>query len=264
MKRKKTVEDSNHNNEDVVIVFVCNKSYLPKFRQTYTQLRTNGKYRDDACLIIGDDIEKEELKKDNFYKEIEIVKFPNIKFPQNVTEIRSKMKGHPWNCNITKAFQWHKLHLLNSFFKKWNYLFYIDSGMSIAKPIQTIIDLKKQGKIVAHSDAYPNTGWKLHLQFDKNYDKDWYQKLENEYDLNCDYFQTGMILLDTNIVTENTFQELYDLSCKYPLSRTNEQGMLALYFTNKKLWEALPTKIENLYTYDYNRRYGSNYIMWKY
>ena len=88
--------------------------------------------------------------------------------------------------------------------------------------------------------------------------------MNEEYDLNCDYFQTTIMLIDTNIITYTTFQEVYDLCCKYPLSRTNEQGMFALYFTNKKLWEALTTKIGNVYTYDFSRRYSSNYIMWKY
>lgn len=247
-----------------VIVFVCNKPYLQKFKNSYTQLRRNGKYSGDVCLIIGDDLTKEELNKDNFYKDVEIVKFSNITFPENVTKARSEMKNHPWNCNITKPFQWHKLHVLNCYFKKWDYLFYIDCGMSIAKPIQTIIDLKKERKIIAHSDAYPTFKRKLYIQFDKDYDKEWYQKLSEEYDLNCDYFQTTMMLLDTNIITETTFQEVYDLTCKYPLSITNEQGMMALYFTDKKLWEPLPAKLGNLYTYDYKRRYGSNYVMWKY
>ena len=37
--------------------------------------------------------------------------------------------------------------------------------------------------------------------------------------LNIDYFQTTMMLYDTKIIKENTFNDLYDLTLEYPISR---------------------------------------------
>ena len=104
----------------------------------------------------------------------------------------------------------------------------------------------------------------MHNQFDKS-NTEYFIKLNNTYNLNIDYFQTGILLYDTNIIENDTFNNLLKLSNEYPISRTNEQGITALYFTNiKPLFKQI--KIHNDYTnfYDYCSRNTNNYIMLKY
>jgi hypothetical protein len=43
-------------------VFVSNKAYFDKFLYTCNLLITNGNYKGDICLVIGDDLNSEELK----------------------------------------------------------------------------------------------------------------------------------------------------------------------------------------------------------
>ena len=38
----------------------------------------------------------------------------------------------------------------------------------------------------------------------------------------------------TDIINENTKKEILDIANKYPISITNEQGVLNLYFQSKK------------------------------
>jgi hypothetical protein len=63
------------------------------------------------------------------------------------------------------------------------------------------------------------------------------------------------MLYDTSIIEDTTFQDLYNLSLEYPISRTNEQGITALYFTNiKPLWKQLKIKNNETYLYDARKR----------
>ena len=60
------------------------------------------------------------------------------------------------------------------------------------------------------------------------------------------------------------FDDLYKLSLQYPISKTNEQGIMALYFTNKNIWEQIKIKNEKTYYYDYLKRNKKDkYIMTK-
>ncbi len=74
------------------------------------------------------------------------------------------------------------------------------------------------------------------------------------------------MLYDTKIIEDNTFTDLINLAIQYPISKTNEQGIMALYFTNiKPLFKQI--KIHNEYThfYDYASRNKNNkYIKLKY
>ena len=57
---------------------------------------------------------------------------------------------------------------------------------------------------------------------------------------------------------------LYTLLQKYLISITNDQGIIALYFTQiKPCWKQLKRKCNELYYYDYVRCVNSKYIMVK-
>jgi len=249
-------------NYNFCCVFICNKNYLSKFIKTCTQLIENGCYNGNICLIIGDDL-NETIKTNEFIikNKIIIKYFPDIIFPKSFYEINDNINTD--GRNILKKFQWHKLYLFNIFLKKWNYILYIDCGMNIFSNINYIIECKMKHTLLAHSDAYPTYEWKLNTQFDKN--NKLYHNLNNNYNLNIDYFQTTMMLYDTTIIKENTFQDLYNLSVKYPISRTNEQGIISLYFTNIiNIWKQIQIKNDNIYFYDYLQRNSKNkYIMLK-
>lgn len=249
------------NNNNLCIVFVCNKAYFNKFIQTCNQLITHGGYKGDICLVIGDDL-RDDAALDRIKNSKIIVKyFPDIIFTETFFKINNHISSD--GRNITKKFQWHKLHLFNTFFKKWEYIFYLDCGMTIFSDVSPILKEAKENTLLAHSDAYPSYQWKLHTQFDKN--NRIFPKLNHTFNLNIDYFQTGIMLYDTKIIEENTFNDLYELSLSYPISKTNEQGIMALYFTNiKPLFAQIRTHNENTYFYDALRRNNTNkYIMLK-
>ena len=136
--------------------------------------------------------------------------------------------------------------------------------MTIFSDISPIINEASENTLLAHSDCYPTYEWKLHLQFCKS-NTEYFTKLDNKYNLNIDYFQTGIMLYDTKIIENDTYDNLLKLSIEYPISLTNEQGIIALYFTNvQPLFKQIKTHNEHVYFYDYLSRNNNNkYIMLK-
>lgn len=245
------------------VVFLCNKSYFNKFIYSCNKLVTNGNYRGEICLVIGDDLHNDKILDCDFIKNNNVIikHFPNIQYTHDFLDIQYKMNRPPhW---FQRMFQFHKLYLFNTFFKKWDYIFYLDCGITIFSDISPIINEVKENLLLAHSDAYPVYEWKLHNQFDKN--NNIFVKLNNTYNLNIDYFQTTIMLYSTKIIEDNTFNNLYNLLLEYPISITNDQGIIALYFTNiNPLFKQIKINNENYYFYDYLSRNSKNkYIMLK-
>tara|TARA_B110000977_G_C10918557_1_gene432156 strand:+ start:129 stop:893 length:765 start_codon:yes stop_codon:yes gene_type:complete len=234
-----------------ICVFVCNKKYFGKFINTCSELITNGKYKGLICLVIGDDLNNHKLLNHDIIKNNNIIVkyFPDIQFPNDFYFINNNINSD--GRNITKKFQWHKLHLFNIYFKQWDGVFYIDCGMKILDDISPFLDIITENTLLAHSDAYPLYKWKLHGQFDKK-NSEYFNRLNNNYDLNSDYFQSGILLYDTQIIENVTYNNLLKLAIDYPISRTNEQGIMNLYFNcDKNIWKQLKLRNEHTNLYDY-------------
>ncbi len=140
----------------------------------------------------------------------------------------------------------------------------MDCGINIFSDVSPIINEFSENTLLAHSDAYPNYEWKLHNQFDKN-NIEYFSKLNNTYNLNNDYFQTTMMLYDTKIIKDDTYNNLLNLLIEYPISITNDQGIIALYFTNiQPLFKQIKTHNKFTHFYDYlSRNHNNKYIMLK-
>jgi len=246
------------------VVFVCNKAYFGSFLQTCNELVTNGKYFGDICLVIGDDLLNDPILNHPVIasNNVHIKHFPNITFPKSWTDVNTSLKMTDGR-NITKKFQWHKLHLFNTWFGKWEFVIYIDCGMKIFSDVTPLLNARKEGKLLAHSDAFPSYVWKLHVQFEHM--DPYYSDMKSKYNMDIDYFQTGFILFDTSIIKDDTFDKLYALSLEYPISKTNEQAIMSLYFTNiVPIWEQIEIGNSETRFYDaMSRGYQYKYIMLK-
>jgi len=248
---------------NICVVFLCNKAYFEKFTCTLNQLLTVGNYSGDICLVIGDDLKEDKLLESDILKNNNIIikHFPDIVFDKEFMDLQQSLNRAPhW---VKKLFQYHKLYLFDRYFKMWDYIFYLDCGISILDDITPIIDQVKANTLLAHSDAYPTYKWKLCDQFDKN-QSEYFKKLESTFNLNKDYFQTTILLYDTRIIEDLTFSNLRKLLTQHPISITNDQGIIALYFTCiKPLYEQLKIGDEHTFYYDYLRRNNKKYIMLK-
>ncbi len=235
--------------KDTCLVLVTNYSFFDKLINTLSQI-TSYNFTGDICLVIGDDLVDSDklnhpLLKD---KNVIIKHFTDIVFSD---EFNEKFNNIPrlehWR---KKKFQYHKLHLFNTFFKQWKKIFYIDAGMNVFSSIQPIIDVFKEGKFLAHSDAYPAYTYGLEAQFVK--EDSIFSTLSQKYNFYIDFPQTTIMLFDSDIIEDNTFENLIHLAEECKISITNDQGIIALYFTNiKPCWEQIQLGDEKTWYYDY-------------
>ena len=248
------------------VVFVCNKAYFDLFVKTCGELVTTGGYTGSICLAIGDDLRKEDLLHTNDFikKHGVIVKhFPDVTFPDEFHKVNCGIASD--GRHISKKFQWHKLHLFDVYFKKWEYVFYMDCGMSICADVKPMLGLFRKDTLLALSDGFPQHQRRLYDQFDLRTGYEHYKNICDKFDLNIDYFQTGVMLYDTDIIKDDTSDGLYELSLAHPISITNEQGIMALYFTSiRPVWQPLPARNDKTNFYDYRSRdKNDNYVMVK-
>lgn len=248
--------------EKIALVFLCNKNYFEKFLKTFEMLTKNGNYSGDIVLVIGDDLVDDECLKLSLLNSVIIKHFPDIKLTDEFLNYSQKIPRNPrW---FKSLFQFHKFHLFSTYFKNWNFVFYIDCGASIFSDINPILEIREKDILLAHSDAYPLYHWKLHTQFSRRRKCNFYKELNEKFNLNIDYPQTTIMLFDTSIITDNTYQDLVDLMYKYPNCITNDQGIIALYFTNIfPKWKQIPTGNNEINFYDYSRREDKPYIILK-
>ena len=126
------------------------------------------------------------------------------------------------------------------------------------------MEQREKNKMVAHDDDFPRFATLLREQFLQR--TEYFTILSQKYEVDGRYFQTSLLLYDTDLITESTYWELENLALRFPCCGTNEQGFVALYFASiKKVWKPLQNiGGENLMYFDYFRRDGTKqYVIYK-
>lgn len=249
--------------EKFCVVLLCDKAYFHRFLHTCSQLISNGKYKGSICLVIGNDLVGSNMLENSLITDNKIIvkHFSDLMFPEEFMELQRNLpRDSRW---FRKFFQYHKFYLFSTYFKQWEYILYLDCGISIFSDITPILNEAASNTLLAHSDAFPKYDRQLREQFVES--SSIFPILNQKYNLDIDYFQTTMMLYDTKIIENDTFNNLLNLLLEYPISITNDQGIIALYFTNiKPLFKQLKICDENTYYYDYYSRNPDNkYIMLK-
>jgi len=243
--------------KDFCIVLVFNKAFHEKALSTIKQIREVGLYDGEIVCIVGDDLKDHITQTLN--SNIVIKYFPDVG--------RTKEKNDLFGVN--KPFQFHKFYCFHRWFRdNYKKCFYIDVGAQIFKPLDKMINLNCDGKLLAHSDSYPRYKWRLSGQFDKVKFPEQFKKLNEKYDLNIDYFQSTIMLYDTSIISDSTFDVLVGMSMDFYNNKTNTQGFMNLYFNCLlKVWEQIRIRDLETYYYDFFERKNfttNDYIMLKY
>jgi len=237
----------------IAIATVGNFKYLRKNINNFLkELRNNGKYRGEVIIITSYFTPTFLFRSLLFDKSIQIYRFKKIKFDrQTDTSLSGLETGKEPNRHLTKNFQWHKLNLFDKKLNEWDYIFYLDINMRIHYDLNLILKDKPKNSLLARSDSYPDFERELSSQFDQNHSL--YKKLNSQYNLSrADYFQTGVMYFDTSIIKQNTKEEILKLVKDFPISITNEQGILNIYFLyHKKLFKELKTEVDDFITYYY-------------
>jgi hypothetical protein len=235
--------------DKVCAVFVCDKEYFSRFAFTCNQLVTKGNYKGDICLVIGNDLNNDPMLDCDVIKNNNVI----VQYFPDITITQQNLVGV--NNNISaggRKINWQKFHIFNTFFKKWNYVFYLDSGLTIFSDVSPMLAEAKANTLLAHAGADAANTKQLREEFDQTQGA--FAKLNETYDLNVNSFQANVMLYDTQLIQLSTFRDIYNLALKYPICKTNEQGIISLYFTCvKPSFEQIKLGDSNTNYYNYVR-----------
>ena len=240
-------------NEKIAIAVVADFKFLNKnFKSFKDSLLNKGNFQGEI-LIITDYFNPTFLFPSIIFDtKVKVKRFKRIKFSEKAQKsFKNLNTNNQPNRHINKPFQWHKINLFTTKLKHWSHIFYMDINMQIHHDINEILQNKPNKSLQARADGYPNFQWTLSTQFDKSSEK--FNMLSEKFDLEIDdYFQTGIMFFDTSIINQHTKKEIINLAEEYPISITNEQGILNLYFIFiKNLYEDLPVYTSDGLVYYY-------------
>ena len=124
--------------------------------------------------------------------------------------------------------------------KEWDKIFYLDINLTIHKNLNDLLKIEVDDLFLAKADGYPDYNRLLLSQFDKSQPE--IKQMEKKFNLYAnDYFQTGLMYFDTSIIHKDMIDDILKIAEEFPVSITNEQGVLNLYFQNRKgVFKELP------------------------
>jgi len=245
-----------------VLVFFSNRPYIHKAIETIRQARSVGKWTDDIVLMLSSD-----LYNDSEFQDLGVSLRLILRevSERDTSSVLNVWKKHPENPHyeyvINRGFIYNKFQIFDVYFKKWDIVFYLDSGARIQGPLERMkIACEPNNCLYAHSDAYPTYKWKLERQFllELLEDRAEFVATYGSY-LDKNYFQSTIVIYDTNIIEPGTVNQLYALNKKYPVAMRMDQGILNLHFLcERNLWRQLPVVDMIGFLYDYHVRNGIN------
>ena len=250
--QKRTCMPSNNDDNNMVLVVMCNQQQVKRIADTVHGIRINGTYTGDIVVMYA----KDDLlpQHHSFFEGLNV---QYKEFPKNIDKynIPADLPGHgPMGRGFNQTTAWiyfFKFHVFDPYFAKhWCRVLYIDGGIRVNSDISHYLKtVYPTDKLLAHSDSYPMYRWKLHVQFAdfKQIPSLPYKKFElmEEYDnLEVDYPQSTVLYFNTKTVITHDpglKEKLYDLQRKWLVGTTMEQSYIALYFTKiRPIWEEFP------------------------
>ncbi|MCX6773587.1 MAG: hypothetical protein NTY68_01140 [Candidatus Micrarchaeota archaeon] len=163
-----------------------------------------------------------------------------------VKKCRPIIRRHMENDNRPIFFS--KFYLFTREFKKWKTVIYLDSDIIVRASLD---ELAKTETFAAVADVFGFD--KLRNQFIGS-PKELYQELKDNFELETDLFNAGVMAFSTEIIKEDTFDELKHLLSRYKkVCRCADQSIFNLFFY--KRWEKLPL-VYNIYSAAVINRWG--------
>lgn len=240
---------------DNCVVLISDKKYFPKLTKTLRQLRGRGRYRGMIFVIAGNDLKEKRDEIEERFPNTSVLDFDEVDTSQ-ITRHLAGAEGLG-GTEFTKTFQYNQFQVFRTFFKKFDKILYLDAGMRIFGPIKPIFSIDCSEKLIAHSErnAFPEYAYTLEGQFNFVDFPELLGKISNLVSLDSDYFQSTMMLFDSSIISENSFDDLVGMAEQFPNSKTNSQGILNLWALSKDLWTPLPHPLhDGIKIYDFWER----------
>jgi len=203
-------------NKKNLLVTLADKKFLPQAKQLFSSVYWNAGW-DGDYMLLGAEIPEEELWW--FYDKKILVKKCKTLYDKNI----GADKFPPLVLDL--------FYLFTPEFRKWKNIVFLDADIIVRASLESLTKVK--------GFASPNIlGDKLFLFFCKDADIQQYKMLEANYDLNVTPFNSGVIAFSTDIIKDDTFDQLMNLFYTYENINSGNDPILNLLFYKK--WKKLP------------------------
>ena len=226
-------------------VTLCDRAYFPKALRTIEDLRTNGQWQGDL-LLVAVDFEPSVETLTPFrvlVKRVEHLKTDDLVRALKETPIKAMADGR----HFGKLTQWDKLQVFHPFFKAWKRICFLDAGLRVFHAVAPLLELPFENAILAPDDSDPyDNGNRLGCQLDLTANPPVAHALLTAFgnDLASErYFLNCIFVFDTALIDVCSQDDLVAAMNTYPISLTNEMGIMNLLFTIKhKVWKPFPQR----------------------
>ena len=230
---------------DTTFALITDLAYFEKAKKTIIDVRSKGNWNGSIVLATIDFDLNTNFK--DFYNITE-VKFAQIDKKELLKNIGPQGFTNSDKRELNKLNQWEKLHIFDTYFKKWERVIFLDAGLRVLDDVKYLLELDYKNKILAPIDGkhYEHNKFQFQLSYDK---PEMINSLVNEFDysiMQSNFMLNCIWIYDTNIIDVCNKTELIEYMNKYPICKTNEMGIMNLLFHFKyHLWEPFPIKASN-------------------
>lgn len=220
-----------------LLVTLADKNYLVHAKQLFSAAYFNAGWQGDYMVIVPD-----EDKND-----------PGLEWFQSKGILVNKLPSfYQGQVGGMEAIRIIKFHLFTSEFKKWEHVIYVDVDTLIRASLDELIKVK--GLAAVKELGVLNLSSQFTSQ--KNIEEKTspiFRELRKEFNLKTSMFNTGILVINTNLINADTSNKLNQLFNKYQEVMTgSDQAAFNLMFY--KRWQKLSPI--------YNSRYLSGSLNW--
>lgn len=230
---------------DTAFALVSDAGYFPRAARTIADLRGAGAWRGDVVLLcVGFRPPQDFLDS----ARVACREVAHIDTDRLVTALRENpIRPMPDDRHFGKLAQWDKLQIFDPWVKQWERVIYLDAGLRVLDGVDALLEIDWRGKLTAPDDALPgDNGKRFRCQLDLGANPPVRDRLLADFGeaiLDSRYFLNCMWIVDTSLVDTCSRAVLEQAMNRYPISLTNEMGIMNLCFHFRhRAWQPLPER----------------------
>lgn len=199
-----------------LITTLADKNFLNYAKQLFSSIYWNAGWKGDY-LLLSHEIPESELE---WFREKGI-------YVKECTPLYDKNVGYQHFPPVVLDL----FYLFTTEFKKWDNIIFLDADIIVRASLDSLVNVKGLASPCVMND-------RLFMYFNQKLDLEEYHLLSKKYDLNIKPFNSGIMAFSTDIIHENTFEELLRLFYLYEKIGSGNDPVLNLFFY--KNWKKLP------------------------
>ena len=227
--------------EKYILVLAADSNYINQAKALISSAVSQGKWKHDIC-IITDGLSGDQIKE---------FSDKGIYIKENAANLNN---------------YYIKINIFSEYFKQWDKVLYVDCDILFSGDINCLMDINLD--FMCEKELQRGKGYPTGNYFNKPLDPQLYEKIDKEYDLNQDSFNSCCILYNTNILKsgDKTFDDIAELKSELDLINTHnggggtDQPILNLYFQN--IWKEFPDSMVTYWQRECNTSLILHFTHW--